>query len=282
MGDAPNTGKDESGSSWQEGEADEILDSTTQESLFGSVNFTVTIESSTVTFSLDPGSPPTVPTSPSVPSSSTSSTAKPYGNQVKGNPTENGKKEDKDFEESTEKKNKKTDNPSVQHNYCTVCGKGGARRCSNCKQISYCGKEHQTEHWKSHKEHCFPVKVIPRASFKTGQGQDDTALSSKFLGRSRSHVMVATRSIKPGEIFFRENVILVSPGPWDADAIEVAKGRPICVSCCELIRNSFETDDEEDDDEDPPNRCSHCMWPLCNHFCETVEYSFLTCFITLT
>lgn len=144
---------------------------------------------------------------------------------------------------------------------CAVCGVGHARRCTNCRQASYCGKEHQIEHWKIHKEHCFPVKVVDKSSL-------DDAACTNLKGRSTSHVLVATRDIKQGEIFFREGTILTSPGPWDSEAIEVAKGRLICVSCCEIIKGFCDNDD--DDEEDSTIRCSQCHWPVCNHFCETV------------
>lgn len=162
-----------------------------------------------------------------------------------------------------ESDNEEASNERILDRLCAVCGAGKARRCSNCKQISYCGKEHQIEHWKIHKERCFPVTVVDRLSpaFETPSGY--------LQGRSKSHGLIATRDIKQGEVFFHETVILTSPGPWDPEAIEVAKGRPICVSCCEIIKGVCDFDD--DDDEDGNIRCSQCHWPVCNHFCETVS-----------
>lgn len=38
---------------------------------------------------------------------------------------------------------------------CKVCGKKeGVMRCSRCKTVGYCGKEHQAMDWKSHKRSC--------------------------------------------------------------------------------------------------------------------------------
>lgn len=38
---------------------------------------------------------------------------------------------------------------------CEVCGKiEGTKRCSGCKQLSYCGKECQKKDWKRHKTYC--------------------------------------------------------------------------------------------------------------------------------
>lgn len=40
-------------------------------------------------------------------------------------------------------------------NACQVCGSlGYLSRCSRCQMVSYCGKQHQTEHWKLHKYLC--------------------------------------------------------------------------------------------------------------------------------
>ncbi|XP_074521957.1 programmed cell death protein 2 [Halichoeres trimaculatus] len=38
---------------------------------------------------------------------------------------------------------------------CWVCGCPGAKACSRCHSVTYCGKHHQTLHWKhSHKKEC--------------------------------------------------------------------------------------------------------------------------------
>ncbi|KAL3458449.1 hypothetical protein BJX64DRAFT_279867 [Aspergillus heterothallicus] len=36
---------------------------------------------------------------------------------------------------------------------CAICGKPG-RRCTRCKEVVYCGIEHQKQDWKKHKESC--------------------------------------------------------------------------------------------------------------------------------
>lgn len=42
---------------------------------------------------------------------------------------------------------------------CIVCGATEKlRSCSRCKQVRYCGKEHQLAHWKEHKATCAPLK----------------------------------------------------------------------------------------------------------------------------
>ncbi|XP_024872212.1 uncharacterized protein LOC112454841 isoform X1 [Temnothorax curvispinosus] len=49
---------------------------------------------------------------------------------------------------------------------CHVCKRFGdgvsLKRCSNCKMISYCGKEHQKQHWKQHKPFCKAIQDMPR------------------------------------------------------------------------------------------------------------------------
>lgn len=39
-------------------------------------------------------------------------------------------------------------------NVCDVCQKKASSRCSNCKSVCYCSKQCQTQHWKTHKQHC--------------------------------------------------------------------------------------------------------------------------------
>ncbi|KAF1810778.1 hypothetical protein P152DRAFT_460068 [Eremomyces bilateralis CBS 781.70] len=41
---------------------------------------------------------------------------------------------------------------------CAVCGsKDGLRRCTGCCLVLYCGKNHQTSHWREHKRDCKDV-----------------------------------------------------------------------------------------------------------------------------
>lgn len=41
---------------------------------------------------------------------------------------------------------------------CKVCGVDTPLKCSNCKCVYYCSKEHQTQDWKTHKEGCINSK----------------------------------------------------------------------------------------------------------------------------
>jgi hypothetical protein len=46
---------------------------------------------------------------------------------------------------------------------CAVCGttEGKLQRCGDCKNVYYCGREHQREDYKSHKLVCFKRGVGP-------------------------------------------------------------------------------------------------------------------------
>jgi hypothetical protein len=39
-------------------------------------------------------------------------------------------------------------------NHCAVCGVECTLKCSACKSVAYCGKEHQKSDWKHHKPNC--------------------------------------------------------------------------------------------------------------------------------
>lgn len=42
---------------------------------------------------------------------------------------------------------------------CAVCQEPASQACAHCGTISYCGKEHQKEHWASHKNVCKPYRI---------------------------------------------------------------------------------------------------------------------------
>lgn len=74
---------------------------------------------------------------------------------------------------------------------CALCGKSGAsvRRCTRCKAVSYCSKEHQAEHWKaSHRKVC---KATTTTTAPASAGGD---AASGVLGLADT----ASRSISRG------------------------------------------------------------------------------------
>ena len=44
---------------------------------------------------------------------------------------------------------------------CALCGKGGAQsKCGDCREVSYCSRDCQKAHWKTHKLECTKACVI--------------------------------------------------------------------------------------------------------------------------
>ena len=73
---------------------------------------------------------------------------------------------------------------------CEECGaRGDLAQCAGCCQVFYCSQRCQKSHWRTHKSACKPYKVGP--------------VAGKGLG------LLATRTIKLGEIIMREKPTLV-------------------------------------------------------------------------
>jgi len=52
-----------------------------------------------------------------------------------------------------------------ENNFCAVCQDWAHNRCTGCKKIYYCGKEHQADHWKRiHKNECKKKTVLQKNS----------------------------------------------------------------------------------------------------------------------
>lgn len=56
--------------------------------------------------------------------------------------------------------NNLTRNTMVASHACGVCGTEAALVCGGCSSVFYCGKEHQKQHWGSHRKECLPYKVV--------------------------------------------------------------------------------------------------------------------------
>ncbi|XP_054268253.1 SET domain-containing protein SmydA-8-like [Macrosteles quadrilineatus] len=118
---------------------------------------------------------------------------------------------------------------------CAVCSKPASQRCAVCKSVNYCNKNHQKQHWKTHKNECKCFEV---------------ATSSK-LGRH----MVALRNITAGEVILKESPLVCGP-----KVLAFAQ----CLGChCKLTGSSV-------DDEMLKSfyYCRKCNWPLCSPKCE--------------
>ncbi|XP_018323957.1 SET domain-containing protein SmydA-8-like [Agrilus planipennis] len=113
---------------------------------------------------------------------------------------------------------------------CAECNEPAELMCSACKLVSYCSKEHQKEHWKTHKSLCKPFEI------------QTTSDKGKCL--------VATRDLSPNDQIICDYPIVFGPRPH-----VVEEGPVPCPGCCRLIIA-----------ESAP-RCEGCDWPVCNPNC---------------
>lgn len=117
---------------------------------------------------------------------------------------------------------------------CEVCGEPSELKCSACKLVSYCGKEHQKQGWKDHKISCKPFEI-----------QTDPVYGK---------CMVATRDIKPGDIILTELPLVYGPRPH-----MVEEGPVPCPGCCRLIIGEQSA------------RCEGCDFPICHPDCSGLK-----------
>ncbi|KAK5641450.1 hypothetical protein RI129_009997 [Pyrocoelia pectoralis] len=117
---------------------------------------------------------------------------------------------------------------------CAECQQPANLKCSGCKLVSYCSKDHQKNHWQVHKTLCRPFEVQ----------------TSQELGR----YLIATRDIQPGDMILCENPLVYGPRPHVVEA-----GPVPCVGCFRLIIS-----------EQSP-RCDGCGWPVCHSSCQGLK-----------
>ncbi|KAJ9579508.1 hypothetical protein L9F63_004827 [Diploptera punctata] len=110
---------------------------------------------------------------------------------------------------------------------CDVCSAPAAHKCSACKQVAYCSKEHQKEDWKKHKSACRPFEIR----------------SSPELGK----YLVASRDLSPGDVIISEQPLIVGP--------KLHSEQPICLGC--HVPTRFDSE----------YRCPKCLWPFCGPSC---------------
>lgn len=94
---------------------------------------------------------------------------------------------------------------------CVVCNNNAKFKCAACKQVNYCGAQHQKKDWSNHKINCRPFKI---------ERSDD-------LGR----YLVATRDIPARSVIFIENPLVIGPKWCISDDDD--KNTPYfpCVGC---------------------------------------------------
>ncbi|XP_049947808.1 SET domain-containing protein SmydA-8-like [Schistocerca serialis cubense] len=113
---------------------------------------------------------------------------------------------------------------------CELCGAPASQRCSMCRQAAYCSRQHQKQHWPTHKAGCRCYEVRTSAE----------------LGRH----LVATRDVEAGAAVLGDAPLVVGPRVHRA-----ADEAPACLGC--LLPLPL-----------PPEaaalaRCPRCLWPLC-------------------
>lgn len=93
---------------------------------------------------------------------------------------------------------------------CAECQKPAELKCSACKLVTYCCKDHQKKHWKQHKNICKAYEVI----------------TSKEVGRC----LVASRDLNPGDVIINELPLVYGPRPH-----MVEEGPVPCPGCCRYL-----------------------------------------------
>ncbi|XP_057378366.1 SET domain-containing protein SmydA-8-like [Daphnia carinata] len=134
------------------------------------------------------------------------------------------------------------ESPANGSKLCAVCRAKASQICGGCGEIAYCAKEHQKQHWSTHKTQCKPYKIV---------------FDEKY-GRC----MVASKNIKPGEIIFREKAIMTGP-------------KQGCLPCCLTCYTSLENVEEAS-----LFRCPGCNFPFCKEKCaKSSEHSEAECLV---
>ena len=113
---------------------------------------------------------------------------------------------------------------------CAVCHATATQRCSGCRSVFYCNRDHQKQHWQFHKLQCTPYKLDISAE----------------LG----YHVVANRDIQQGEIILKEDPIILGPKILSL---------PLCLGCGRRVKAAEGTE---------VYICSNCGWPLCGPHCE--------------
>ncbi|XP_033216309.1 uncharacterized protein LOC117172463 [Belonocnema kinseyi] len=90
-------------------------------------------------------------------------------------------------------------------NACQICGCMGSEkhllRCSKCQMISYCGKDHQVEHWPSHKAFCKALMETRRRNdvLKDAKGRKQETWVNAKLGLINLVTKKLLRKLTPHE-----------------------------------------------------------------------------------
>ena len=99
---------------------------------------------------------------------------------------------------------------SSEFGNCAICGAAARQCCSACKNVKYCGVEHQKKHWKIHKGECQAYAI----------GKND------IVGR----YLFATRDVPESITIFTEFPLVIGPKWYLTENEENSPIIP-CVGC---------------------------------------------------
>ncbi|XP_071438993.1 SET domain-containing protein SmydA-8-like [Hetaerina americana] len=121
---------------------------------------------------------------------------------------------------------------------CVVCSGPTSLRCSGCRSVFYCSRDHQKLHWSTHKGECKQTYVMSH---------------SERLGRH----LVAARDLEAGELILREVCLVLGP--------KAASGC-VCLGCHRPLHPAA-----------PFCPCPGCGWPLCSAQCRDSPHHTSEC-----
>ncbi|XP_033224422.1 SET domain-containing protein SmydA-8-like isoform X2 [Belonocnema kinseyi] len=117
---------------------------------------------------------------------------------------------------------------NAENEVCAMCKSSAKQKCSGCRSVFYCNREHQKLHWKEHSKKCIAFRLA----------------EDEKLGRH----YVATRRIEIGDLILRDEKPLVE-GPLQGTTA-------LCLSCYVLLNT------------ETAKPCEKCGWPLCSNCVE--------------
>ncbi|KAJ1522235.1 hypothetical protein ONE63_002542 [Megalurothrips usitatus] len=115
---------------------------------------------------------------------------------------------------------------------CVTCSAPAPLKCSACQAVAYCSRDHQKQHWKTHKGACRPFEVSTSAD----------------LGRH----LVATRDVAADAVLLTESPLVVGPRHHD-------NPRATCLGCLQPLADGAAASDSQ--------MCPGCLWPVCSAEC---------------
>jgi MYND finger. len=99
---------------------------------------------------------------------------------------------------------------------CHVCkslvsSSSSLKKCSNCKMISYCSKEHQKEHWPAHKDLCKVISKICKQNCMTNLFGKAVGISPDEYRYYRSHCINKCEKELGRELYLWEKEMICYP-----------------------------------------------------------------------